>query len=82
MTDPFDDLREPITPVNPDPAFTRALRARLERPLALPKGVIPVTATTDPTTEPGAGPDSVVEPRPAAGPSRRRRRPGGDRLVR
>jgi uncharacterized glyoxalase superfamily protein PhnB len=31
MTDPFDSLREPVTPVAPDPAFTERLRARLTR---------------------------------------------------
>ena len=43
MTDPFHDLYEPIRPVDPDPVFARRLRARLERALALPRGVVPVT---------------------------------------
>jgi len=33
MTDPLDALREPIVPVDPDPAFAAELRARLERAL-------------------------------------------------
>jgi uncharacterized glyoxalase superfamily protein PhnB len=34
VPDPLDALRLPATPVAPDPAFTRALRARLEAALA------------------------------------------------
>ncbi|HST64331.1 MAG TPA: VOC family protein [Mycobacteriales bacterium] len=50
MTDPFDALREPVVPADPDPAFAAALRARLERALALPRGVQPVTVTMTATT--------------------------------
>ncbi len=39
MTDPFDALRAPLTPVAPDPDFARRLRARIERAFTLPKGV-------------------------------------------
>ena len=39
MTDPFDVLRTPVTPAQPDPAFAARLRARLERALDLPEGV-------------------------------------------
>ncbi|HYI61223.1 MAG TPA: VOC family protein [Acidimicrobiales bacterium] len=38
MADPFDALRLPATPVAPDPAFTAALRRRLEAALAPPPG--------------------------------------------
>jgi uncharacterized glyoxalase superfamily protein PhnB len=31
MTDPFEALREPVTPVDPDPYFARRLRMRLTR---------------------------------------------------
>ena len=31
MTDPFETLREPVTPVHPDPYFAEALRQRLTR---------------------------------------------------
>jgi predicted enzyme related to lactoylglutathione lyase len=58
MTDPFDDLREGLDAVDPDPAFARRLRGRLERALARPRGVVPMTATAP---EPAA-------PRPAAVP--------------
>ena len=40
MSDPFDVLAEPPHPVDPDPQFARRLRARLERALALPRGVV------------------------------------------
>jgi len=43
MTDPFDGLRAPVVPADPDPAFAARLRARLERALALPRGVQPMT---------------------------------------
>ena len=46
MTDPFDVLRAPAEPADPDPAFAAALRARIERALALPRGVA-VTASVD-----------------------------------
>ncbi|QJY44749.1 VOC family protein [Pseudonocardia broussonetiae] len=36
MTDPLDALRAAAVPVDPDPAFARALRARLERALLSP----------------------------------------------
>ena len=45
MADPFEALRSPVTPVEPDPEFARRLRARVERALALPEGVV-VSETT------------------------------------
>jgi predicted enzyme related to lactoylglutathione lyase len=56
MTDPFDALREPVVPTDPDPGFAASLRARIERALALPRGVA-VTSTIveqSPTTAQGA----------------------------
>ena len=47
MTDPFDVLRAPVTPAEPDPGFAARLRARLERALDLPEGVA-VTDTAVP----------------------------------
>lgn len=47
MRDPFRDLRDSGAPQDPDPAFAARLRARLERALALPRGVVPVTAVTE-----------------------------------
>jgi predicted enzyme related to lactoylglutathione lyase len=45
MPDPFEALRSPVTPVDPDPDFATRLRARVERALSLPEGVI-VSETT------------------------------------
>jgi uncharacterized glyoxalase superfamily protein PhnB len=41
MTDPFEALREPVTPVDPDPEFARRLRMRLTREVfATPGGTM------------------------------------------
>ena len=40
MTDPFEALREPVTPVDPDPGFARRLRLRLSREVFAPKAPI------------------------------------------
>ena len=50
MTDPFDALRRPVVPADPDPVFAATLRARLERALALPRGVAVTTTTEAPAT--------------------------------
>jgi hypothetical protein len=55
MTDPLDALRQPETPVDPDPVFALRLRARLERALALPRGVQTMTTTSKPTSVPETG---------------------------
>ncbi len=39
MTDPFEVLRSPVVPTDPDPSFAASLRARLESALSLPRGV-------------------------------------------
>jgi predicted enzyme related to lactoylglutathione lyase len=39
MPDPFEALRTPIIPVEPEPAFAARLRARVERALSQPRGV-------------------------------------------
>ncbi|GEL17900.1 VOC family protein [Pseudonocardia asaccharolytica] len=52
MTDPLDDLREPVRPVAPDPAFAARLRARLERAVLHPnawENAMP-TASAAPST--------------------------------
>jgi uncharacterized glyoxalase superfamily protein PhnB len=42
MTDPFEALRQPLTPVDPDPDFARRLRLRLTREVfASPGGTMP-----------------------------------------
>ena len=38
MPDPFEALRAPVTPIDPDPAFATRLRAQVERALTLPRG--------------------------------------------
>lgn len=48
MTDPLNTLREPITPVDPDPAFAAELRSRLERALLAPEGTS-MTTTVETT---------------------------------
>lgn len=60
MTDPLDILRTPVTPADPDPTFAARLRARVERALALPRGV----AMT--TTAAASAPAETAVP-PAAG---------------
>lgn len=64
MTDPFDVLRDPGRPVDPDPAFAARLRARLERAIVLPRvrprGVVPVTAVETPAVRPAAVPYLAV----------------------
>jgi predicted enzyme related to lactoylglutathione lyase len=66
VTSPFDELRAEIVPVDPDPAFAAALRARLERafldpprPLPSPR-LDPASETAVTTTE--ARPISKVHP--------------------
>lgn len=39
MPDPFEALRAPIIPAEPEPAFAARLRARVQRALAQPRGV-------------------------------------------
>jgi uncharacterized glyoxalase superfamily protein PhnB len=51
MTDPFEALREPVVPIDPDPRFAARLRARLERALLAPEGATIMTTTTTETTE-------------------------------
>ena len=47
VSDPFLELRLPVDPIDPDPAFASHLRARLDRALSLPKGVVVSTTTLD-----------------------------------
>src|SRR5580693_3625211 len=46
MTDPFEALREPVTPVDPDPGFARRLRLRLSREVFAPTGPTASTGGT------------------------------------
>jgi uncharacterized glyoxalase superfamily protein PhnB len=54
MTDPFEALREPVVPVEPDPRFAARLRAELERALLAPEGATMTTTTTTMTDETAA----------------------------
>ncbi|MFC4586779.1 VOC family protein [Sphaerisporangium corydalis] len=45
MSDPFDALREPVVPVDPDPRFAARLRARIERALLDTRGTTMTTPT-------------------------------------
>ena len=66
MTDPFEALREPVTPVDPDPQFARSLRERLTREIiAYPGGTMSqqtlvTTAERQPAWPPTLTPDIVV----------------------
>ncbi|MGH3216574.1 MAG: VOC family protein, partial [Trebonia sp.] len=52
MTDPFEALREPVTPVDPDAGFARRLRQRLTREVfAQPSGGTMAQQTTMPRVE-------------------------------
>ena len=55
MTDPLDALRTPVTPVDPDPGFAEALRARLRRVLLDRRGE-PTMTTNSTSTAPSAPP--------------------------
>src|SRR5437660_7348807 len=48
MPDPLDGLREPIVPIDPDPAFAGDLRRRIVQALRGPTGGVAATATTGP----------------------------------
>jgi uncharacterized glyoxalase superfamily protein PhnB len=58
MTDPFEALREPVTPADPDPGFAGRLRTRLTREiLASPGGTMAQqTAATRAERAPGRAP--------------------------
>ena len=65
MADPFEDLRLPDIPVDPDPAFAERLQARLLRTFDLPQGVTVSDLTIEETHPPAAPPP---EPEPVRGP--------------
>ena len=66
MTDPFEALREPVTPVEPDPDFARRLRLRLTREVfASPGGTMSqqtatIRAEREPAWPPALTPYIVV----------------------
>jgi uncharacterized glyoxalase superfamily protein PhnB len=65
MTDPFEVLREPVTPVDPDPDFAGRLRLRLTREVFAPTGgtmpqTAPVQVEREPAWPPALTPYIVV----------------------
>jgi predicted enzyme related to lactoylglutathione lyase len=50
MPDPFEVLRTPVVPSEPDPVFAARLRERVERALSLPKGATVSDLTREPAT--------------------------------
>ena len=58
MTDPFEALREPVTPVDPDPEFAGRLRMRLTREVFAPAGAAmsQPAVTARPEREPARAP--------------------------
>lgn len=67
MADPFDSLRTPVTPVAPDPAFARRLRARVERALTSTGGAIVSSILTEPPAADPAAAQQPVDTTPALG---------------
>jgi uncharacterized glyoxalase superfamily protein PhnB len=61
MTDPFEALREPVSPADPDPDFARRLRMRLTREIFTPAGgtMSQPTAATQAGREP-AWPPALI----------------------
>jgi uncharacterized glyoxalase superfamily protein PhnB len=61
MTDPFDALREPVTPVDPDPEFAGRLRRRLTREVfAIPGGIMSQQTVTTPVEREPAWPPALT----------------------
>ncbi len=61
MTDPFEALREPVTPVDPGPEFARRLRMRLTREVfAHPGGTMPQQTVTAPVEREPAWPPTLT----------------------
>jgi len=66
MTDPFEALREPVTPVDPDPDFAGRLRLRLTREVFAPTGATMIQQTAairaerEPASPPALTPYIVV----------------------
>jgi uncharacterized glyoxalase superfamily protein PhnB len=66
MTDPFEALREPVTPVDPDPGFAGRLRQRLTREVfasqggAMPQQTVTPQVEREPAWPPALTPYIVV----------------------
>ena len=62
MTDPFEVLREPVTPVDPAPDFAERLRARLAREVFAPPGGTMSQQTAAPRVEREPGRPPTLTP--------------------
>jgi uncharacterized glyoxalase superfamily protein PhnB len=62
MTDPFEALREPVTPADPDPGFAGRLRQRLTREVFTPIGGTMSQQTAATRTEPGPARPAALTP--------------------
>ena len=62
MPDPFDALRSPAPPIDPDPSFATRLRARLEQALRPTRGVTVSDPTPDVETTEAPAPVTGVVP--------------------
>lgn len=60
MTDPFDALREPVTPADPDPAFAARLRERLTRAVFEQSGADMTTRLTPSVRREAAWPPALT----------------------
>jgi len=61
MTDPFEALREPVTPVDPDPDFAERLRRRLtSEVMAYPGGVMSQQTVATPVQREPAWPSALT----------------------
>jgi len=66
MTDPFEALREPVSPVDPDPEFARQLRTRLTREVfahpggAMSQQTVASRAEREPARSPALTPYIIV----------------------
>lgn len=62
MTDPFEALREPVTPADPDPGFAGRLRQRLTREVFTPIGGTMSQQTAATRTEPEPARPAALTP--------------------
>jgi uncharacterized glyoxalase superfamily protein PhnB len=62
MTDPFEALREPVTPVDPDPEFAGRLRIRLTREVIASRGGTMSQETVTTRIDREAGPAPTLTP--------------------
>jgi len=60
MTDPFDALREPVTPVDPDPDFAARLRERLTRAVLDRGDDVSIPVSIPPTRHEPAWPPTIT----------------------